>query len=862
MSFLPPLILQLIMVGYLLRLPHKSKATWRITGWLACLTLMVGAQFAAYTIYAPISTYINWIGGTVPSLLAVTCFIQFAYHFPRFVFKQEARKVLLISALLLLSLIAFMTYEATVWPGVILYNFEQFTYDMVSEHNQQPFNSPLVFFALYFLGYVWALSVWIRMGLWLTVTPDSKLNPLSALRLLGQLMRRPANQDARIIRAFILYMVVAPLSGNVLFIEVAYGLLPPGTFAATYLLAIFSFALLYINNAPEPSTMMVKVVGISLLTLLTITTYLNAFVLNLRLDTDEQRRHGEVAQVQTLVTAGKATSLPADVVYLASRPATDELFSTEYGLLFSQNPELQAAQFNQEDASLAQELRQNLIVPQRAAFHQFSGLPVDPSTALTDLSMPIFRGVYAGPPDHYLRYLFTSDGQLYEIGYSYSVYRQRLHETALPLVYLTGGATLLILIVFPLFFRINLLNPLSNLLDGVRRIDKGNLQVQIPVGVNDEIGFLTQSFNRMAASLRTLNRNLRHEIVERRQAEEAALASEQRFRFLFDYAPLSIFEIDVGTMPANIRQANRQTEVVYGWPRNALDGMPLEQLLPTTAAPPLLPLVDPISPQQTFVIETTHRRRDGTLFPVRMSITPQPLPGTKRLIVTVQDITIEKQRRSQVEAITEDRRRIAREMHDSLAQTLAGLRLRARLWQKLLAADPAQLHPELDEMRTVLDHSIVEVRRSIFALRPVNLEELGFFPALRQFVDDFSQQYQLEVHLDVQGPENRFPNQLELDMFRVIQEALNNVGKHAQATTIWITVNLTMTHSLALTICDDGQGFDPKSLDAQVVAGHIGLKQMRERVESLNGSLLLYSQPDEGTRLETTIPFILSSVSP
>ncbi len=157
-------------------------------------------------------------------------------------------------------------------------------------------------------------------------------------------------------------------------------------------------------------------------------------------------------------------------------------------------------------------------------------------------------------------------------------------------------------------------------------------------------------------------------------------------------------------------------------------------------------------------------------------------------------------------------------------------------------------------MREQLSHNINEVRRTIYALRPLPLDEMGFFPALRQFVVDFGGQTQLYIDLTVKGEPERLPALLELIVFRIIQESLNNVGKHARAREVHIELDLQTQDHLTLTICDDGQGFDPASLAEVAAYGHLGLTQMRDRVRDLRGQFTLNSQPGQGTEIRVVLP--------
>jgi PAS domain S-box-containing protein len=319
---------------------------------------------------------------------------------------------------------------------------------------------------------------------------------------------------------------------------------------------------------------------------------------------------------------------------------------------------------------------------------------------------------------------------------------------------------------------------------------------------------------------------------------------------------LCIFEVDLSSTPPVILAANHRAEAVYGWSAEELATMSLEVLFPPEARPEIERLVKCVRAGDMETIETTNRRRDGAIFPVRVIATPEIEmgPHAEHMVVAVQDITAEKQRRSEAVAIDEERLRIAQEIHDGVAQDMAVLRLRASVWHDWVEASPAQLHTELDELQTILDKGIAEMRRAIFSLRPLALDEVGLFPALRQLVVDFENQYQAYVDVHISGQEERLPLTLELPLFRIIQEAFRNVGKHARASLVWLTMDLTQDKVIELTIRDNGLGFDPRALEGTVRAGHVGLKQMRERVEAARGTLAIDSQPSRGTEVRAVLP--------
>jgi PAS domain S-box-containing protein len=339
-------------------------------------------------------------------------------------------------------------------------------------------------------------------------------------------------------------------------------------------------------------------------------------------------------------------------------------------------------------------------------------------------------------------------------------------------------------------------------------------------------------------------------------AQELASQNEQRFRHLFENVPLCIFEVDVSSTPPVILAANRRAEAVYGWSAEELVAVPLGILFPREARPEIGRLTRRVRAGETVTMETPNRRRDGTSFPARVIATPEIEMGlhADHVVVAVEDITAEKQRRSEAEAIDEERRRIAQEIHDGIVQDMATLRLRTSVWHDLVDANPAQMHAELDELKAILDEGIANMRRAIFALRPVALEEVGLLPALRQLTADFEDQYPAYVDVHISGSEERLPSGLELALFRVVQEALHNVGKHAQASLVWLAMDLTHAKAIKLTIRDNGQGFDPASLERAARTGHVGLKQMRERVEQAQGVLEVISRPGQGTEVRAVLP--------
>jgi signal transduction histidine kinase len=175
------------------------------------------------------------------------------------------------------------------------------------------------------------------------------------------------------------------------------------------------------------------------------------------------------------------------------------------------------------------------------------------------------------------------------------------------------------------------------------------------------------------------------------------------------------------------------------------------------------------------------------------------------------------------------------------------------LWRDWVTTNPDQMQSELDQAQTTLDGTIEEVRRSIYAMRPLALDEAGLLAALRQHIADFEDHHHLMVDLQLDLAEAELPRSLELPLFRVVQESLNNVAQHANASQAAVRLEIVDKERIKLTIRDNGQGFDVAILDRIGRTGHLGLKQMRERIEKAGGEFQVLSSPGEGTEIRVVM---------
>ncbi len=203
----------------------------------------------------------------------------------------------------------------------------------------------------------------------------------------------------------------------------------------------------------------------------------------------------------------------------------------------------------------------------------------------------------------------------------------------------------------------------------------------------------------------------------------------------------------------------------------------------------------------------------------------------------------------------EERKRLARELHDDTAQALIALRQQVEMAQKLVANDPERAAERLAQVRTMLAETLEGVRRFSRDLRPIYLEDLGLLPALQMLTREADQRDNLSVQLTVSGSARRLPPDLELATYRIVQEALNNVVQHAHANQAWVVVRFE-TERLSLSVRDDGQGFEAPDLpDALARRGHFGLMGIQERAFLYGGKLVIHSAPGEGTQLIVHLPY-------
>lgn len=208
-----------------------------------------------------------------------------------------------------------------------------------------------------------------------------------------------------------------------------------------------------------------------------------------------------------------------------------------------------------------------------------------------------------------------------------------------------------------------------------------------------------------------------------------------------------------------------------------------------------------------------------------------------------------------IEAQEEERYRLARDIHDGPAQSLASIVIKAELSEKLIEKEPLRAKDELKGLKVVVKDTLKEIRKVIYDLRPMSLDDLGLEPTIERHVYNFKENTGIDVELKMIGKIDKLDSAIEIAIFRIIQEGLSNVHKHSEASSVSIVIENT-TEKINMTISDNGIGFDTtkRTQMAGITTGGYGIASMNERVELLGGEVRIRSSPGNGTRIYLYIP--------
>lgn len=333
---------------------------------------------------------------------------------------------------------------------------------------------------------------------------------------------------------------------------------------------------------------------------------------------------------------------------------------------------------------------------------------------------------------------------------------------------------------------------------------------------------------------RTLN--LQQEIVERKQVELALVESEARFRQLAEAAVEAIAITEHGTI-VDVNEAFTQ---MFGYPLTEVVGIRASNLV----SPDYRELVvQNIQSHYEGFYEIVCLRKDGTTFPAEIRAKVKAYGDRVIRITSVRDISDRK--RAEEASILDERNRMAREIHDTLAQAFTGILLHIGAATELITKKPATVQAHLETVDELARTGLAEARRSVAALRPKLLEEGDLSSALKHLTTQMTSCANTHLTCEVIGVPYSLSPDVENHLLRIGQEALTNAIKYAQATQIQVELVYEETQCL-LRVKDNGQGFE---VDQIAQGKGFGLLGMSERVEHIGGELIIQSQPNQGTQV-------------
>ena len=353
------------------------------------------------------------------------------------------------------------------------------------------------------------------------------------------------------------------------------------------------------------------------------------------------------------------------------------------------------------------------------------------------------------------------------------------------------------------------------------------------------------------------------DITSRKQALDALAESEEKYRQLFESDSDAVMIFDSETQ--RFEDANPATLDLFGYSKEEFLRLTVEDI--SAEKDKTRSAVDKISRGNTPNMKVPlryFRRKDGSIFPGEIAAGKFISNGRQKIIGAIRDITESIQAEDKIRALTreqikvqeEERNRIARYLHDHVAQDLSTLKISI----ETLFDAPDKLAPEkqkkISEISRILQESISSVRDLSYDLRPAGMNQLGLVRTVYQLCEDFSQKYKVPVDFYSAGiKELKLDFDTAINIYRMIQEGLNNIRKHARADNGIIRLAAS-SPNIILRIEDDGQGFDVASRQSTALKEkRMGLSSMEERVSLLGGKMDIKSRIGLGTRILIEIPW-------
>jgi PAS domain S-box-containing protein len=391
-----------------------------------------------------------------------------------------------------------------------------------------------------------------------------------------------------------------------------------------------------------------------------------------------------------------------------------------------------------------------------------------------------------------------------------------------------------------------LTGPIETLVQGTRSIAAGDLTVRLPVKSRDELGLLAASFNQMAEELQARN-------TELTQANDMLSEREARLRLITEVTTDALYEWDI---VAGKTQWSHSYRTLFGYPAEGSHEHQWwrERVHPDDLEQAVARLELALQRQdQSISFEYRYRRADGTYAHVVdrgyffYDETGKPLRMAGAMIDISDRVQLSE---AQAQAALEERQRLARELHDSVTQSLYSLTLLAEASRRTArAGELERVVANIARLGETAQQALKEMRLLVYELRPLALEQAGLAEALQSRLDAVEKRAgvnaQLRVELD-----GELPAEVENALYRIAQETLNNALKHAEATQISVALR-SNRQEVHMEIVDNGKGFEAERMPNH---GGLGLVSIRERIEALHGEWSITSKPGAGTSVIVNVP--------
>lgn len=357
-------------------------------------------------------------------------------------------------------------------------------------------------------------------------------------------------------------------------------------------------------------------------------------------------------------------------------------------------------------------------------------------------------------------------------------------------------------------------------------------------------------------------RNHLEQLVESRTIE--LRNADERYRRLFEGTTDAIALADAET--CMFVDLNQSFADMFGWERSELIGKSQKVVHPSIDESALPNDIEWCPSGLSDLVETKGITKSGKIIDVSIKASIIELNGHKVVLGSFYDITARKlaerklaisykklqQLALHLDIVREEERvRIARELHDEMGATLTALKMRIHWLESRLPPELAQLTAEAEQMDKLVTDSINTMRNVVGQLMPPLLHDLGFTAAVEHYVREFQKYTGIECELSLPKETLTLDEKQSAAMFRILQESLNNVAKHAQATTVNILI-IIRRHSLLFTVKDNGIGFDRNTHKNNGYS--YGLLGIRERAMMVNGKARISSKPGKGTQVAVIIP--------